>query len=173
MYTSVALLTLAGLLQVAPPVQGLSWSNDYSQAMKQGTEEAKPLAVFVGSGAKGFQQILKEGSLSEAATKVLRDNYVAVYIDISTAKGKKLAQTLEINQGKGLVISDRSCQLQAFWHDGTLAEKDLVQHLRRFADPAVRVQGTLTAATASDNARTSYYPPVQAGSYGGFVGRGC
>lgn len=168
MYTSVALLALAGFFDAAAAQPGVSWLTDYSQAMKRGKEEGKALAVFLGSGQTGYQQLVKEGQLGDAAAKVLKASYLPVYLDVSTPAGQKVAKDLGITQGKGLVISDHSCQIQAFWHDGSLAQQDLVQSLKRFSDPSVPVRGTLTAATADSANRTSYYQAPA--TYGG---RGC
>jgi hypothetical protein len=151
MYTSVV-LALVGLY--APTLdQEPVWNANYWQARKQGQQQGKPLAVFVGSGQAGFEKLSREGRLSPAVRRTLQASYVCVYLDTNTREGGSLAETFAINNGVGVVLSDRTGQTQAFHHDGELAETDLVHNLQRFADPDVVVQETIT------NHRVSYYPP--------------
>src|SRR5260370_29597024 len=111
MYTSVALAALAGFLANALP-ESPSWQTDYSVARKLGKEDRKPLAVFIGSGNTGWNQLTKEGKLSSAANRVLTTEYVCVYVDTSRASGKRLASAFEVSDGLGLILSDRTGALQ-------------------------------------------------------------
>ena len=109
MYTSFLSLSLllSPLANVTP-----AWQASYDVAMDLGQKQRKPVAVFVGSGPRGFTQLVKEGQLSEEAYRLLTERYVCVYLD-QTNGGQRLARDLGITQGRGVVISDRSGTYQA------------------------------------------------------------
>lgn len=148
MYTSFLSLSL-----VLTPAATPAWQPDYGSALDLGQKQAKPVAVFVGYGPGGAAQLVKEGQLSQDAAQLLADKYVCVYVD-QTNGGARLARDLGISQGAGLVISDRTGGYQAFHHDGKLAQAELTQRLRQFADPQLVVTRTVTNA----GSRVSYYP---------------
>jgi hypothetical protein len=187
MYTSMLLTVLAGLVAGKAPSENVAWSPDYSAARQTGQNEKKPVAVFLGSGENGHDKVCRDGSLSKEAQEALRNHYVCVYVDMSTPSGKSLAKAFEIRQPAGLVLSDRSGEKQAFFHDGAIGGADLVVALNRFADPNLVVRTTTTELYASQRVsnypplnggydamqpRMSYYPPVGYGAPA-YVGGGC
>lgn len=127
MYTSLIALVMvvAGETPVTP-----SWQT-YAQASRLVATEQKPMAVFVGTGENGWEQVA--GNLEGEAAKVLAANYVCVYANTDTPAGKALAQAFELNNGVGLVLSDRKGEKQVFWHDGTLPQRELLRQLTRFS----------------------------------------
>jgi len=153
MHTSIVLIAL-GLLNSAA-LESPAWKTDYDSARKTGREEQKPLAVFVGSGAKGWHRVTKEGKLAKETSQILAEDYVCVYVDANQSWGKKLASAFELPDGVGLVISDRTGRLQAFHHVGELSNEDLVRHLHRYADAERAVRTTET----DSGQHVSYYPP--------------
>jgi len=166
MYTSVVLVALSGSVVASYAAQDLAWQTDYAQARKMGETQRKPLAVFIGTGAAGYDKVCRDGKLSPEVQKLLADNYICVYVDAGTPEGEKLAKALAITQSKGLIISDRSGQLQAFYHQGDLTETSMTQWLRRFADPNVVVRTTIV----NDDSRVSmYYSPTSASGYMGYA----
>src|SRR5438045_321789 len=97
MYTSLFLLALANALAPAVAVpERPTWLNDYDQARKEARSVNKPLAVVLGSGAKGWDQLSKEGRLEKNVQKLLDSSYVCVYIDTGRDSGKSLASSFEI-----------------------------------------------------------------------------
>jgi hypothetical protein len=160
MYTSMFVIALFGPVAASSP-EALFWHTSYAHAQQLGVTDKKPLAVFFGSGQGGFAQVSRDGQLSSEVQKAL-GNYVCLYVDMDTDAGKKLAADFAINRATGLVISDKTGNLQAFYHDGHLSNDDLNRWLTRFADPDVQVKTTMT----NDSAQTSMYPP----SYGGMGG---
>jgi hypothetical protein len=178
MYTSLGLAALAGLFLPSSLPEGPAWRLSYTLAREEGQRAGKPLAVVVGSGKLGFDKLSKEGQLSRDAQKMLASNYVAVYLDLDNPQGRKVANELGMTQG--IVLSDRRASVQAFRHDGTLANADIAQYLQRYADPGHVVTSTERAQAVQT---ISYYPPqtyvpVQsyvpapsfAPSFGGFSG---
>jgi hypothetical protein len=132
MYTSIMLVALMGP-GAAPQVQtpeALSWQENYTAARKMGREEHKPLAVVIGSGAKGWEKISKD-KLTADVQKLLAESYVCVYIDASTAKGESLAKAFSLSQG--LVISTRDGEEQAFRHSGQISSSELEVSLKRYS----------------------------------------
>jgi hypothetical protein len=169
MYTSLAILALAGFL-VAPtptPKPDLVWWRDYQIAQERGVKEGKPLAVFVGGGQGGYHALAREGELNDTIKDVLAESYVCVYLDTNSASQTELIKSLAVTKGKGLVLSDRTGNVQAYHHDGTLTEAELANQLQHFADPAVEIHTTVTNAdvrrsyySGASNLPQAYYPPV-------------
>jgi hypothetical protein len=158
MYTSLLSLALLSF-----PVASLTpaWQHDYATALDLGLKQGRPVAVFVGSGAKGLAHLVREGRLSDETYQLLAQRYVCVYVD-QTNGGQRLARDFGITQGTGIVISDRSGSFQAYHHDGRLSQTELTQRLRQFADPGVVVNRTVS----NTDARVSYYAEPARTTYG-------
>ncbi len=183
MYTSLMLAVMVGP-GVAPSVsapESLTWHADYVAARKIGRQEEKPLAVFIGSGQRGWEKISHERKLSPDVRKLLTDHYVCVFVDTSKAHGKRLAS--EFDMTHGLVLSTRDGGSQAFRQDGHIGAKDLAFALERFANG---YRNTRTE-TLAELQQVSYGTPARPavtpapviqsfggfGSFGGFSGRSC
>ena len=170
MYTSMLLLALVGFPKVADGLEASVWHTDYYQARNLAKTEGKPLAVFVAPGKDAWSKLARTGKLGKESERTLTENYVRVFIDSKTVQGKKLAADLGLETGLGIVISDRTGDLMAFYHEGNLANAALGSYLHRFADPNRVVSTTETNPTQ----RTSYYPPQQPVqqqfNFGGFGG---
>lgn len=177
MNTSLALVALAYVTQAAfIPEKTPRLQTDYGLAAKQGQKEGKPLAVFVGNGSGGWEKLCKDGKLGKEAKDYLFANYVCLYVDTTDRSGQELARAFKIHDGPGLVISDRTGELQAFRHAGTLSATDVERYLRRYADPKRVVQTTESADTTRSSSATqsstsyspsSYYSPPMSGFGGG------
>jgi hypothetical protein len=140
MHTTILLLALSGFVsaETATP----RWQTDYPNAKKRGAELNKPLAVFLGSGADGWQKLAREGTLSDEARNILANKYVCVHIDTGTEEGQAWARAFEISGGLGIVISDHTGRQQAFRHEGDLDDPRLLQYLERYGDPSYVVRST-------------------------------
>src|SRR4051794_33947192 len=101
MHTSITVFALLSLL----PLPG--WQTDYGTARQQAQKAGKPLAVVFGSGKAGYDKVAREG-LNAATRRVLSDEYVCCYVDVSTKGGQQLAAAFEITKGVGIVVSDRA-----------------------------------------------------------------
>src|SRR5262249_10321013 len=175
MYTSFVYFALAGVFANASIADEPRLHKSYGLARVQSVSVNKPIAVFIGSGDKGWEEISKEGNFERDVRKILSANYVCVYVDSSRGAGKELASAFEVTEGAGLVISNRSGTLQAFRHQGTLSNYELEWYLKRYADPDVVVQSTETTAP-SQPVYPAYYQaaPVNYGYSSGFrSSRGC
>jgi hypothetical protein len=164
MYTSAILIALTGSLVASTGNESLNWRNDYMEARKIGQSEKKPLAVFIGNGASGYEKVCRDGKISAEVEKMLEDSYVCVYVDSSTPEGQQVASAFGNTKGLGLVLSDRTGELKAFSHEGDLSAVDLGQWVKRFADPSVVVSTTMTNAST----RLSAYTPSN--SFGNYAG---
>jgi hypothetical protein len=136
MNTAFALATLTSLLLGVSPSTP-TWNGSYSQAQEEAAGK-KPLAVVFGSGQEGWTKLVR----SEESKKLLAEQYVCVYVDTTSEAGKKLASSFAINNATGVVLSDRSGGLQAYWHNGDLADTNLVRSLRKYGNPQVIVSTT-------------------------------
>jgi hypothetical protein len=158
MYTSILLVALS----IAPAADTMvpSWSTDYGMASKQSATALKPLAVVLGTGEAGYDKLDREGKLTTEANGLLASKYVCVYVNTDTPEGKSLAKAFEMPNGRGIVISDRTGDVQAFRHEGDLKSSDLVRYLERYADPERAVR--TTEGTVSQRI-SSYEPSAPAG----------
>ena len=96
MYTSIALAVLLSPGAAAPQLltsETPSWQTDYTAAYKASREQNKPLAVFIGSGAKGWEKVSQENKLSDVAQRTLGEGYVCVYADAASPVGKRKARS--------------------------------------------------------------------------------
>lgn len=155
MCTSMFWLALVGFFM--PNTGGSSgpvWLQEYSIARQRVAEQQKPLAVFVGTGESGWEDVSEEGRLGKEVVRVLKENYVCLYVNTENGAGLRLARALDIAEGLGIVISSPGGDLQAFRHEGDLSNRQLARYLRRFADPNTEVETTETVRSE----RQSYYP---------------
>jgi hypothetical protein len=157
MYTSFVYFALAGVFANASIADEPLLHKNYSLARLQSVSVNKPLAVFIGSGERGWEEISKDGELDTDVRKILSANYVCVYVDLTRDAGRDLAGEFEVSAGPGLVISNREGTLQAFRHEGSLSKYDLGRYLKRYAAPNVVVQATETKAPPPRTNYTTYY----------------
>jgi hypothetical protein len=184
MYTSLVLAVVMGP-GVAPPTsipETPTWQSDYVAARKRGSKDNKALAVFIGSGARGWEKVCRESKLTPAVRKLLADHYVCVYVDAGEARGKRLADDFDMTQG--LVVSTRDGESQAFRQTGRIGSKDLESTLRLFSNGyrnyRTETLQDLQQVSFREPARQAPVRQVEAvpvmrsfGSFGGFSGRSC
>jgi hypothetical protein len=166
MYTSIMLVALTGLVAPVESTEGPSWQTDYSKASQIVARANKPLAVFLGSKA---DKVSRDGQLSSEAKQLLADKFVCLHIDTSTDQGMALARQFEMTSGVGMVISDRTGQLQAYRHEGTLDDSSMVRYLARYSDPQYVVRTT----EINSGERISSYPPNDYGTGSGPASSSC
>jgi hypothetical protein len=183
MYTSLLLAVVMGPgaapHAVAP--EAPTWQKDYVAARKKGRQENRALAVFIGSGSQGPEKVCVESKLTPAVRKLLADSYVCVFVDTSEARGKRLSE--EFDLARGLVLSTRDGESQAFRQNGRISSADLELTLKRFAN-GYRNSRT---ETLQEIQQVSYGAPARpaapapimqsfggfSGSFGGFRGGSC
>ena len=163
MRTSIVALAVFAAVPVLARAESLAWQSDYSAAQQKAVDEHKPLAVVFGQGANGWQQ-LSGGTLPQDADRTLGESYVCCYVDTATPAGQVLARKFDIGGTTGMVLSDRTGNVQAFWHEGTLSADALSNYLSKYADPQRTVSTTDTRLSTT---RTNYYPPTA--NYSGFA----
>src|SRR6185369_16011411 len=160
MYSSMICLAMSAMLSTTTAAHLPAWQLDYRQARDVAAREQKPLAVVVGTGAAGWDKIVA-GDLAPETASALRSGFVCVYVDKSTPDGEKLAKAFDLTKTTGLVISDRKGDLQAFRHEGQMADADLHRAAVRYADPALVVRST--ESNAPPPAPVQYYQPAFGG----------
>jgi hypothetical protein len=142
MYTSALFVALLSGLLPPATLDAPAWQTQYEAARKLGRQGGKPLAVFIASGQTGWNQLLSDGQLGKETRRMLATEYVCLYVDVTATGGKQLAAALAVTSGLGLVISDASGDIQAFRHEGKLAEDVLARHLKKYADRDRLVEAT-------------------------------
>lgn len=156
MSTSMFVSALLGILAIGQPA-GLTWESDYGVARQQAIQAQKPLCVVLGAGSNGWQKLSQEGKLSVATEKILAGKYVCVYLNTATPAGQKLAQAFEMSSSTGIVISDKTGDLQAFRHEGDLTNAKLEGYLATYGDPNRVTTRTDSNPDHHTGVRTSYY----------------
>jgi hypothetical protein len=165
---------LSGLATANIPEQP-QWQKSYSDARVWAADKQKPLAVFIGSGVSGWEKLSKDGAFDPKVYQLLKDKYACVYIDSDTEAGKEMAKRFAV-ETKGLIISDKTLNTEAFYHNGDLSKDLVAKALERYADTAV-ASTTETAAALAPSAPVMQYScpscPNYGGSYGGCPGGNC
>src|SRR6266542_6296240 len=156
MHTSIVWMALAGLMPSAELAPSPNWMSDYVQGRRQGAIRNKPLAVFLAPGKGSWDKLTKEGNLGKEARHLLAERYVCVHVNTDTERGRQLARDFEVSGGVGLILSDRTGQLQAFRHEGTLPGDDLKSYLERYSAADRVTQATET----HESNHTSYAAPT-------------
>ena len=128
--TSLTAAILSGML-ASGSLDSPKWRTSYRDAASAATELRKPIAVFITTGSPA--KLVKEGTLGKDAARLLRDGFVPLTVDTTTAAGKELAKTFNLTEG--LVISDRTGGVQALRHAGAVTDADLKGYLERFTAP--------------------------------------
>jgi hypothetical protein len=155
MHTSLTCLVLVWSSLVSTLPTSVAQRN-YSEAREASRLSGRPLVVFVATG-KAEERASMDGELTPEARKVLSEQYVYVVLDANA--DRPLVDALGIRQGSGYVITDRTTDLQAYFHDGKFGQAELVQHLETFSNPNVVVTTTQTNAPI---VRYSQYPQAPA-----------
>jgi hypothetical protein len=154
--------TVLGVIALSAYVSTLSlqptWYTSYDAALEYGVRQNKPLAVFLAPGKASWDKLLRDGTLSEDAQRLLRSKYVPVYLNTDTPEGAKLASSFDLPDGIGVVLSDREGSRQAFWHQGALDEQQLTSALERHADP----DGPVVLTETNLVTQASNYSPAPA-----------
>ena len=151
--TSLATAAVAGLLASGSLANQPAWQTDYRAALAQATEQHKPVAVFIARGGAGFDRLVTEGAVGAEAARALRKNYVCLYVDTTTTRGRELAGAFQLTEG--LVISDKTGGVQALRHQGSVSQADLANYLTRYATP-----GQVAATEFRGAAQTTVAQPV-------------
>jgi hypothetical protein len=163
MYTSVMLFAFTGFsAPVAAKPAEPTWLNDYERAWKVCRQEGRPMAVFLAPSNKGPEKLMTEGRLDPEVEKLLGTHYVCVFLDTSKRTNQDLADTFDLADGQGIVISDRSGSKQAFRQEGRLPNRDLERSLRRYADPDRVVMRTETSEDRLYRPTPVRFEPVMA-----------
>ncbi|MCI0638641.1 MAG: hypothetical protein L0Y70_06175 [Gemmataceae bacterium] len=154
MLTSIGFVIIFAMTLNGQQADGIVWQKDYYAAQLKGSQEKKPLAVFVNSGGQG--KLVQDGSWPQSLKDTLVSKYICACLDSEKTENRELIRALAISSGQGLVISDRTGSVQAFHHDGPITTADLARHLLSFADTSAQVRAT----TTNGQPRVSYYPNV-------------
>ena len=138
--TTMAAVSVSGLLASGAFLPGPAWVSDYGTAAKQAADQGKPMAVFIAQGGEGYAHVVSDAPVPADAARLLKDKYVCLFVDTATADGKATAAVFAMQQG--LVISSKGGKQQAVRHDGTVSPTGLTQYLTKYADAGETVVTT-------------------------------
>lgn len=145
--TSLATAVLTGMLAAGSVATQPAWHTDYGKALAQAADFKKPVAVFIAQGGDGYAKLVKDGKIPTDAAKLLRQNYVCLYVDAASPAGKALTSSFQM--GEGLVISSKAGTHQALRHEGQVSSTELTGYLTKYsevAQPAQTVYGGYVVA---------------------------
>lgn len=126
--TSLAAAAVVGVLTAGNVPTQPTWATNYGSALTLAAEQHKPVAVFITNGGMNH---LTKGELGTDASKTLSTHYIAVQIDATTEGGKKMADAFGISEG--VVISDRTGELMALRHEGSVEPTALTEYLTKYS----------------------------------------
>ncbi len=124
--------------------QKVNWLTNYQMARTISADQKKPLVVIVGKGESGWDQVIQDGKLDMNLMQKMARSYVYLYIDSTSEQGAKLAKGLDVHQSNGLIITNRSGDLQAFYHDGQIKQSQMENLLDKYQDIAQVITTTDT-----------------------------
>ena len=154
MHTSIVLIALAGTAwRVQHRVHGGQLARGLHGGVARRPRRPQAPGRFRRQRKPWLGRDEQGGAPTRAARDLLRSEYVCVYVDRDRRAGRELAESFEMGDGPGLVLSDRRGDSQAFRHEGTLDDDALERQLRKYSDPDRVVRRTETGAVAT----TSYY----------------
>lgn len=131
MHVSIMVFAFAPFLAGNSPTN--KWLDDYTAGYRQAASLKKPLAVVVGRGPSGWNTLDPKGNLDTQSQRILRNNYICVYVDASQNQNRDLVQQLQVGAETGLVLSDRTGRFVALRHTGPLSGPQLETTLLRHA----------------------------------------
>jgi hypothetical protein len=109
--------------------------------------------------------VAQDGKLPIDAVKLLRQNYVCLYVDAATPAGKAVSGSFQMSEG--LVISSKAGTHQALRHEGQVSASELTGYLSKFAEAAQPARTEYVGGAAPVSAPTYYQPrPVMNAMYG-------
>jgi hypothetical protein len=125
--TSTLWVALAAAFASHAPTLSPAWHSDYREARDLGEREHKPLVVVIGSSNTPWANLSKVAEQDESINRTLLSSYVCLFVDVDTANGDRLAKFFEMKQG--LVISDKSGEMQAYRQAGELPANQVARAL--------------------------------------------
>jgi hypothetical protein len=137
---SVAMYAALGFLVAAPSPE---FAPTYAKALATASAQQKPVAVFIGQGTDGFTKLVTDGGVTTEAVQALKTQYVCVYVDTTTEAGKDLAGSFQMTEG--LVISDKTGNLQALRHEGLVPAVSLTQYTQTYSQMTGPIARTIYA----------------------------
>lgn len=158
--TSLATAVFYGMLASGSVATQPAWHTDYGKALVQATDFKKPVAVFIAQGGDGYAKLVKEGKIPTDAAKVLRQNYVCLYVDAASPTGKALTSSFQMSEG--LVISSKAGTHQALRHEGRLTSTELTGYLTKYAESTQPVRTDYAGIGATPVASQGYSQPYYA-----------
>ncbi len=159
MCSLVAILALS--LPSATSLNSVDWHTHYGVARAVGVSKQKPIVMFIAAGKDGWKKILANGNFNPEICRLLKEHYVALYVDQQTDEGKKIGAAFEVHGHPALIISSRTGDVQVFRNEGTISQTDLTLCLNRYSTAGLMVYTTESLFNVTNQVSTSYAPPVQ------------
>ena len=153
--TTLAAAAVGGLLASGSLAVPPAWQPDYKTALVQSSEQHKPVVVFIAQGAGGYGNLITDGGLTPELAQLLKQRYVCLYVNTATDDGKATAATFGLD--RGLVVSDKTGQLQAFRHQGEIARTDLAKQLKSISEQEQVVKTELSGGATLPSAPAPVY----------------
>ena len=118
-------ITSFGALLLVLSVAGQAdaeWLTNYAQALKQSTNENKPLLVVLDKPNEPLQRIEQISLKADKKQSELLKNYVPVRIDVTSEKGKKLATAFKATSFPYTVVTAKTSRRIIYRNTGTYSK---------------------------------------------------
>src|SRR5687767_2935922 len=98
MYTAMAVVALSWSVAAGDTPSTPTWLDDYQAAQARVGTAGKPMVVVLGNGQDGWREVVRDGGFDSSVNRMLGDKFVPLYVDTTTAKGRQLADSLQVRQ---------------------------------------------------------------------------
>jgi hypothetical protein len=118
-----------------------AWHVDYAQAHAEALAGDKPLFIVFCRGGQTREGAIGGLTVSDAAERLLRTDYVRLVVDSDTAAGKHLAGQFEAVEATHVVILDRSGKWQVYYKSGPIKDGELASAVTQFRRAKLTAEG--------------------------------
>jgi hypothetical protein len=114
-------------------VSTVAWNTSYYQAVQSVLRTDRPLFIVFESGRPNAGEAGKQQPfLSGEVETALAANYVRLFVDLDTEKGKRVAEQFQIRELPSIVVIDRSTDWQVYKRSGAHTSNELLAVLERY-----------------------------------------
>jgi hypothetical protein len=114
-------------------VATVAWNTSYYQAVQTVLRTDRPLFIVFESGRSEAGDVAKQRPyLNDEVEAALAANYVRLFVDLDTEKGKRVAEQFQIRELPSVVVIDRSTDWQVYKRSGAHTSTEVLAVLERY-----------------------------------------
>jgi len=137
-------------------VSTVAWNTSYYQAVQSVLRTDRPLFIVFESGGPNAGEAGKPFLSGEVET-ALAANYVRLFVDLNTERGRKVAEQFQIRELPSIVVIDRSTDWQVYKRSGAHTSHEVLAVLERYRRTKI-VAGPVGSETTVASYPSSWSP---------------